>query len=318
MERPQKIEPSEAYILIVGDIMLDEYIIGAHTRQSPEADVPVILSQEIDYRLGGAGNVAANLNSLGISTGIISVIGSDEKGYILKSLTKQNDIEAHFIEDNQRPTTVKQRIVNEKFEQYLRIDTEVTSDLTVSQETQIIIQVQEQIASKKVSGIVLQDYNKGVLTDYVIKHVQEISKENKIPLFVDPKFDRFRLLSDCTVFKPNIKELSEACGYKVKVDAVAIKKGIENLSLKADKIFVTLGAKGMYYLDNESNTEGLAVGQSLSNADVSGAGDSVLAALIWAYIAGNSVKQMAEKANKAGAVVCSKSGVSKVNISELE
>jgi len=298
--------------------MLDEYIIGTHTRQSPEADVPVILSQEIDHRLGGAGNVAANLNSLGISTGIISVIGNDEKGIIVKSLAKQNDIEAYFIEDDQRPTTVKQRIVNEKFEQYIRVDTEVTSDLTVSQETQIIIQVQEQITSTVVSGIVIQDYNKGVLTDYVIKHIQEIAQQKNIPLFVDPKFDRFQLLSDCTVFKPNLKELSEASGCEVEVDKVAIKKSIESLSLKANKIFVTLGAKGMYYLDNESNIEGLIDGQSLSNADVSGAGDSVIAALIWAYIAGYSVEEMAYKANKAGAVVCSKSGVSKINISEME
>ncbi len=307
-----------AFVLIIGDIMLDEYIIGTHNRQSPEADIPVILSQKKDYRLGGAGNVAVNLRTLGISTGIVSVVGSDTPSSIIQSLIKEKGIDSYLIEDDDRPTTVKQRIVNQHYEQYLRIDTETTDDLTISQETEVILKVKRLISSQKISAIVIQDYNKGVLTDYVVKQLQEIAKEYSIPTFVDPKKSRFNLLSNCTYFKPNLRELSLAINEDVPSDPTSISQAIETLNLHCENIFVTLGEKGIYYENLKTRIRGIVEGKPLEKADVSGAGDTVIASLVWSYLSGSPIKKMATIANESGAAVCSKKGVSSVGLEDLK
>ncbi len=307
----------QQYVLIVGDIMLDEYVIGTHSRQSPEADVPIILSQQVDYRLGGAGNVAVNLKSLGLSTGIISVVGTDVQASVIHSLLGENAIDAHLISDESRPTTVKQRIVNQDFEQYLRIDTETTDQITLSQETEVILKIKNLLSLQRIAAIIIQDYNKGVLTDYVIKHIQELTLHHNIPTFVDPKQRQFKLLSKCSFFKPNLKELSLASKVEIVPEIKSIKQAIETLDLDCENIFVTLGNKGIYYEELSTDNHGIVKGKPVDNADVSGAGDTVIASLVWGYLSGFSIEKMAKKANDSGAAVCRKLGVSPIFLKEL-
>lgn len=304
-------------IVIIGDIMLDQYIVGRHTRQSPEAEVPIIAYTKTENRLGGAGNVALNLQALGLKPILISAISDDETGELVRQLCKEHDIEACFVTASDRPTTLKQRFVDEAFRQYLRMDKEATAPLPIATETEITIMIKAALQANKVGGIVLQDYNKGVLTPYVIKMIQEESKQRNISTFADPKKDNFLLLSSCTVFKPNLKELSNIAGETIPPEKTAIYNTIKDLKIAAEYCFVTLAEHGVFYLDNAEEKCEVIPGKSIQNPDVSGAGDTVLSALIYSHINNYSPSEQAQFANKAGAIVCEKKGVSVVTLTEL-
>lgn len=292
--------------------MLDEYIIGNHYRNSPEAaDVPVILHSEREARLGGAANVALNLKTLGLAPTLISVVGEDRHGEEIKAILDQSKIGSHLVIDKSRPTTVKQRIVDRSFRQFLRVDTEATEDLGTEAILQIINQLEIITKQMDIAGLVIQDYNKGVITEELIKHLQQLSKEKNIPLFVDPKERNFKLLSEsCSVFKPNLKELSKEVGFDVQADEASIMKAINQQStIAAEKVFITLADKGIFYFDRTQNNHGHIAGIPVEKADVSGAGDTVLATLIWSYLEGSDVPTMANQANKAAAQVCAIKGV---------
>lgn len=293
--------------------MLDEYIIGQHHRNSPEAvDVPVITAKNREARLGGAANVALNINTLGLKPILISVVGNDKHGLEVKSLLTEAEIHSHLITDNDRPTTVKQRIVDQSFRQYLRIDTESTEDLDSRILVQIENQIKETLLHSDIAALVIQDYNKGVITENLIKQIQQLSIKNNIPLFVDPKDKNFNLLSEsCAVFKPNIKELSKEIGYEVSPDSASIREALAKLdTLGAEKIFITLGDKGIFYSDRSLTNHGIIKGIAVEKADVSGAGDTVLATLIWSFLQGANLPTMATQANHAAAQVCKVKGVS--------
>ena len=308
-------------ILVVGDIMLDRYHIGDHTRQSPEADVPLIEQKQIDDRLGGAGNVACNLKSLGLSPILVSVIGDDEVGRVIEQLCSQKFETYHLKTLSDRPSTLKSRIVDQEFKQYLRLDREVTTDLSLQDQHFIENQIIEILENQDIQVIVIQDYNKGLLTEGIITKIQALSRDLDIPLVVDPKKKHFSLLSNCTVFKPNLKELSQAVGYKIPPNKEHISLAISDLGLidtQSISIIVTMAENGLFYADQNSGVKGVINGQNIIDPDVSGAGDTVLATLVHSLIAGFSIKKMAEIANTAGAAVCRKKGIEVITLNELK
>ncbi len=297
--------------------MLDVYHIGAHHRNSPEAAVPLINLNKIDNRAGGAANVAMNLAALGLEPFLFSVVGEDESARILSKVLLEAGVSFSFSSDANRPTTTKTRIVNESFQQYLRVDKESKAPIANELVAQFQGKIETLALQGEISALVIQDYNKGVVTLALIKVMQAISKRYELPLFVDPKYNSFVELSQCTLFKPNLNELSLQVGYKVKPLRSEIDEAIRTLGLYHMKmIIITLGENGIYYCDHQSQLKGLIPGIAVNNADVSGAGDSVLSALIYSYLKGNKIDEMATMANRAGSLICEKKGVSVLNNQE--
>jgi rfaE bifunctional protein kinase chain/domain len=298
--------------------MLDRYHIGNHTRQSPEADVPLIEQIQIDDRLGGAGNVARNLLSLGLNPILIALVGKDQEGEMLQQLCASTLSQFELITSADRPTTLKSRIVDKEFKQYLRLDREITEDISATMVEQIIELIDSVIASQSIEALVIQDYNKGLLTPELIHYIQRIGKEKSIPIVVDPKKAHFKRLSDCTIFKPNLKELSLAAGYNIVPDEDSITLAIKELGLdKPDYIVVTMAEHGIYYHNSKTQHSGIIKGQTIQHPDVSGAGDTVLSTLVMTLLEGLSIDKMADLANQAGAAVCTKKGIDVVKRSEL-
>ena len=297
--------------------MLDEYLIGKHLRDSPECQVPIINFVESNYRAGGAANVALNLKALDLNPILLSAVGQDLEATILKNLLTRAKINSTWLQFESRPTTLKQRVVNEEYKQFLRIDRETDHDLDHSMEQKFLTRFRDLLSTQTIDGLILQDYNKGLLTAQVIQAIQVEAYSKKIPLFVDPKGDNFLALSHCTLFKPNIKELSFILGKTIAPKVDSIHAALKELELQSEIICVTLGDKGIYFEKPKTQEIGLVEVEAISNADVSGAGDSVIATLVWAYFEGFSIQEMLEYANRAGKYVCSKAGITIVNKSML-
>lgn len=296
-------------ILVIGDVMIDAYLRGQVTRVSPEAPVPIINLSKSDERLGGAANVALNLLSLGAEPILCSLVGNDSAGNTFDSLmTKRGlSIEA-IIKSNDRKTTVKTRVIGNN-QHLLRIDEEEISPLNSDQELEVINKVKGLLSS--IDAIILEDYNKGVLTDRVIREVVKMANANNVIVAVDPKKDNFFSYENVTLFKPNLKELKE--GLNLEFNLENGKEGFEDAIAKLEakmnnKIsFVTLSEHGVYIKSE--------VGQSYipahirTIADVSGAGDTVISVATLCLAIGLEPKEVAEIANLAGGLVCEVSGV---------
>lgn len=303
-------------ILVIGDVMIDRYIIGHHNRNSPEANCAILDYTGTEDRLGGAANVAYNLSQLNQKVSLISVTGDDQAATILSDMCKSNNINLHKIIDAKRPTTIKTRYVNESYNQYLRVDQEIRQNINAQIESEFIDKVKK-ISTEGIELIIIQDYNKGVITEKVIKNIQAICSDMNIILSVDPKHNNFHTLSECDLFKPNLKELEHQYGDKIVTSKDAIYKAIKKLGLnKSKSIFVTLAAKGMYY--QKGDEYGVIEGISLPNADVSGAGDTVISVLSILLLEGTKCHKMAAISNKCGANVCKKQGVSFVNMTDFQ
>lgn len=305
-------------ILVIGDVMLDAYVMGKVNRISPEAPVPIVSLENEDARIGGAGNVALNLLALGAKPIICGVIGEDSSGDKLLNLFEKNGISTDgLVKSIARKTTVKTRVISNK-QQLLRIDSESTFPLLESEEIKLNNTIQN-IINQGVNGIIFEDYNKGVLTDSVIQNTIKIAKEKDIPTAVDPKKENFLSYKGVSLFKPNLKELKE--GLNINFDFSSNKelfeKGIEVLEekLQNEISFVTLSENGVFI---KNQTEKYYVPAHMrSISDVSGAGDTVIAVATLCLISGASTKQIAEISNLAGGLVCEKSGVVSISKNEL-
>ena len=305
-------------ILVIGDVMLDAYVMGKVNRISPEAPVPIVSLENKDARIGGAGNVALNLLALGAKPIICGVIGEDSSGDKLLNLFEKNGISTDgLVKSMARKTTVKTRVISNK-QQLLRIDSESTFPLLESEEIKLNNTIQN-IINQGVDGIIFEDYNKGVLTDSVIQNVIKIAKEKDIPTAVDPKKENFLSYKGVSLFKPNLKELKE--GLNLNFDFNSNKelfdKGIEVLEekLQNEISFVTLSENGVFIKNKTENYYVPAHVRSIS--DVSGAGDTVIAVATLCLISGASTKQIAEISNLAGGLVCEKSGVVSISKNDL-
>ncbi len=305
-------------ILVVGDVMLDAYVMGKVNRISPEAPVPIVSLENEDARIGGAGNVALNLLALGAKPIICGIIGEDTSGDKLLNLFEKNGISTDgLVKSIARKTTVKTRVISNK-QQLLRIDSESTFPLLESEEIKLNNTIQN-IINQGVDGIIFEDYNKGVLTDSVIQNTIKIAKEKDIPTAVDPKKENFLSYKGVSLFKPNLKELKEGLNlnFDFNSNKELFEKGIEVLEekLQNEISFVTLSENGVFI---KNQTEKYYVPAHMrSISDVSGAGDTVIAVATLCLISGASTKQIAEISNLAGGLVCEKSGVVSISKNDL-
>lgn len=298
---------------VIGDVMLDTYWWGHVERISPEAPVPVVALDSKEYRMGGAGNVALNLASLGAQVSILSVAGTDDNAEILKKLFSENHIHTgHLLQLPSRITTTKTRIISRN-QQMMRLDAEITKELAPDEENALLDAVKNYLSKEKPQAIIFQDYNKGVLTERVIKTVIDLCKKQGVITTVDPKRKNFFSYTDVDIFKPNLKEVKE--GLNLLVDEVNLKvlDDIHNKlqqQLRHNISFITLSEKGVYYQDNNASR---IIPSHLRNiADVSGAGDTVIAVASLIYAATRDISLMAEIANIAGGLVCEEVGTAAI------
>ncbi len=308
-------EASRRRIAVLGDIMIDHYIIGNVSRISPEAPVPILESLTDEYRLGGAANVALNISTLDAKTYLIGVVGKDNNSSILMNLLHEKNIDSSLIViDDQRPTTIKSRITSKK-QQIVRVDREVTTPISKHIEDEIISNFSKIV--QDIDALIIEDYNKGLLTERVITSVIDIAKANNIIISVDPKVENFFNYKGVTVFKPNLVELSKNMNKKITNE-----KDLQSIAwqlfkqIKAQYLVVTLGEKGMLIFEHDRNIFSLPT-YAREVFDVSGAGDTVISTLTLALTLTNSILESAIIANHAAGVVCGKQGTSPTNWEEI-
>lgn len=307
-------------IMIVGDMMLDIYMKGKVERISPEAPVPIVAVTETFSRLGGAANVAQNLKTLGSEPILCSIVGNDEKANeLLNAMTEQNMIVDGIIKSDERITTRKVRIISNNA-QMLRVDTEDTFDLTEKEYRLLMDRVNDIINKENIDGIILQDYNKGVLTEKVIRDVIALANEKNIPVGVDPKKKNFLAYQNVTFFKPNLKELREGLDIGSKDDSIEeIVKAVDRLQaeLKCRYIMTTLSERGVLIKDYNTNTYHHIPAHLRKIADVSGAGDTVLSVAILCMVCQQDAYNIAALSNLAGGIVCEELGAVPINRERL-
>lgn len=303
---------------IVGDVMLDTYMWGKVERISPEAPVPIVAVSNKELRIGGAGNVALNIAALGAKASIISVAGNDDDGAELKKMFDKNGIDtSFFLQSAKRITTNKIRVIARN-QQMMRLDNEIATDLGYEDENRLILAIQHYIAQEKPQVIILEDYNKGVLTELVIKKIIELCRNNKIVTAVDPKRKNFFNFKQVDIFKPNLKEATEALNILYNdVDEALLKNIHASLHEKLGHniSFITLSEKGVFY--QYKDAAAIVPSHVRSIADVSGAGDTVIAVASLVYAATKDVQLMAEMANIAGGLVCEEVGTAAINKEKL-
>jgi len=305
-------------ILVIGDIMVDAYVIGKVNRISPEAPVPIVSLDFEEQRIGGAGNVAINLLALGAQPIVCSVIGDDDHGIILKNILIEKGISTQgVIVSKERKTTVKTRVIANS-QQLLRIDSETTNPINEKEVNDLFSQIKTLI-SAGIDGIIFEDYNKGVLTESLIHQVIVLAKQNNIPTTVDPKRDNFLTYQGVTLFKPNLKELKEGLNlsfnFKNEKEQFELAVKLLEKSLNNSISFVTLSEFGVFIKDR--NQQHYIAAHLRNIADVSGAGDTVIAVATLCLAAGASIKDIASISNLAGGLVCEKSGVVSISKEEL-
>jgi D-glycero-beta-D-manno-heptose-7-phosphate kinase len=304
--------------LVIGDVMIDAYYWGKVERISPEAPVPVVQVQKKENRLGGAANVALNVKNLGAKAIICSVVGDGIHGDFFRSALKENGFSTEGIIDSpERMTTVKTRVISQGHH-LLRVDEEITTPLSATDERHLLDCIKAILSRQKVDVIIFEDYNKGVLTPKVIASVIAFANEKKIPTTVDPKKDNFFEYKNVSLFKPNLKELKE--GLKLEFEKSnhdALRHAIIQLEeqLKNDITLVTLSEQGIICKDEKGFHHEPAHPREI--LDVSGAGDSVIAAASLMLAAGADHYTLAAIANLAGGLVCEKVGVVPVDKSTL-
>jgi rfaE bifunctional protein kinase chain/domain len=298
-------------IFVIGDLMLDVYIWGKVGRISPEAPVPIVEVQEESYRFGGAANVGMNVKSLGGIPVLVGVIGYDKEGTVIDALMEENDLEKDgiFYDDN-RPTTVKTRIIAHS-QHVVRVDKEDKKDISEEMENKILQFLQQR--KNEIDGIILEDYNKGVLTKNLIRQVIDFANQNKILITVDPKFDNFFEYQNVTVFKPNRKETEDALGIKLDSEEKVFEAGRRlKEKLNPEYLLLTRGEKGMTLFSKNGDVHTIPT-RARKVADVSGAGDTVIATITMALAAGAEIEEAATIANRAAGLVCEEVGVVPVN-----
>jgi len=309
--------------LIIGDVMIDAYLWGKVERISPEAPVPVVALKQRENRLGGAANVALNIQSLGATPLVCSVVGQDDKGTQFFDLMEQNRLACDgIITSPDRKTTVKFRIIGNNT-QLLRVDEETESSLEPDETNRLFDRIATLIKSGNAQVIIFEDYDKGVITPALIDRVVTMAGEYKIPVAVDPKKKNFMYYRGVDLFKPNMKELRE--GLKLDEEPATTEEVLKSVTLIQEKlnagmVLATLSDKGVIY--SKKNRKGqLETGYFPAHlrqiSDVSGAGDTVISVASLCLAAGVAPEVIARLANLAGGLVCEQVGVVPVSKDQL-
>ncbi len=304
-------------VAIIGDVMLDRYIVGSVSRMSPEAPVPVLLHEDSTARLGGAANVALNIKELGSTPYICGFTGEDEAGNELLSQIKSLGCTTDYmVQLPGRKTTVKTRLLGNN-QHLLRLDYESSGQISFSMRTLMKERIR-QLLEEELDIVILQDYNKGLLSEDVIAFTLRLCAEKGIFVAVDPKFDNFFSYRGVHLFKPNLKEIGQALGRAVQSEFTSLQQATDELNrhISAGYVMITLSDQGIYLA--AANSPGKIMPTETSEViDVCGAGDAVLAVSALMLQSGLGVEHVGHVANKAGKIVCQKIGVAPVLLTEL-
>ncbi len=302
-------------ILVLGDVMLDHYIWGKVERISPEAPVPVLEVQRDEYRLGGAANVALNLRALGSEPLLCGVLGSDIPGAQFTALLAEKNIRpSGLITNSKCRTTLKQRIGSHN-QQIVRVDFEETQDIPANLEKRVLSKLEKYLP--RVEALIIEDYNKGLLTARVIRQAVDMARGQNIPVLVDPKQKNFFLYENTDVFKPNYGEMQKNLG-RIFANEEEFNGAARQLKarLKCRYLVVTRGERGLYVYSNNEETHRIPT-FAREIYDVSGAGDTVISALALALCSGCDIREAAVIANHAAGIVCGKIGTATATVREI-
>lgn len=309
---------ADLHVVVVGDVMIDNYRWGDVERISPEAPVPVVSIRRSENRLGGAANVALNCKALGAQVSMASVIGNDDEGRTLLALLEKEGIDTTLVQQSDtRMTTAKTRILSRN-QQMIRLDSEMQEELNTRDEHAFIDATLRFLQIRKPQVLIFEDYNKGVLKENVIQKIIAHCQALGIVVAVDPKLRNFFAYKGVDIFKPNLKEVRE--GLHIPLDQVT-ESGMEAVHHRLQEqlghriSFITLSEKGVYYHDENS---GKILPSHIRNiADVSGAGDTVIAVAAVVYALTRDAGMMAAYSNIAGGLVCEEVGVVPIDRDKL-
>lgn len=315
---------SRQSVMVIGDVMIDSYLWGKVNRISPEAPVPVVSVTRRTNRLGGAANVALNLKAMGANTLLCSVIGNDDRALLFRQLLADNELSAEgIIRCEKRITTTKFRVIGNNA-QMLRVDEETEAPLDEMEQQLFIEKITQLLSGRSVNAIIFQDYDKGVITPDIIRQVVGLANERNIPVAVDPKKRNFLSYENVTLFKPNLKELSEGLGVGFEKFTIEnIRNMVQQIHqrLNVAIVLVTLSEKGIFIsrqlADGHFSDEHIEA-HVRSIADVSGAGDTVISLACLGLSTGLSDHQVAAISNLAGGQVCESVGVVPVDSEKLK
>lgn len=315
MELSKLYEAEKLNVLVYGDWMIDEYIIGSVSRISPEAPIPVLKVNEKSKKLGGAGNVVCNLISLGAHVRVLGILGNDENGIWILNKFKEINADTRFLKKGKyNSTIVKTRVVS-KNQQYIRFDKEENIEMSRGGEEFFLENIN--VALNGIDTVVISDYAKGTVTHKVTQKIIAECRKNNIYVFVDPKGDDFSKYSGATICTPNVKEMQIVTSKKLNIDR-ELEAATINLCKDIDfnYIAVTRSEKGILLCGRDGKVRNFpAVPKEV--VDVSGAGDTVLAIMAISISVGYSVDEACQLANYAASIVCSKFSTSTVTIGEL-
>ncbi len=312
-------------VLVVGDIMLDRFIVGRVTRISPEAPVPVVQFQSEHLRLGGAANVAHNIGALGGRASLVGIVGVDATaGRLREALSAAGIGRDGLVEDPSRPTTEKVRVVTERNQQVARIDYERDTDAAGDVERAIVDGIRRM--GPGASTLLVSDYLKGAVTRKVIEALVEISRRaslrsanasaERIPLLVDPKIPHLGCYAGATLVTPNQHEAETATHVRIRTDDDARQAARDfRERARGDAVLITRGEQGMWL--SEASVEGSIPAVAREVSDVTGAGDTVIATLALALAAGATLAEAARLANHAAGIVVGKFGPATLSATEL-
>ena len=306
---------ASAHVLVVGDVMLDQFLIGRVSRISPEAPVPIVQYDREEHRIGGAANVAHNIVALGGRVDLVGLVGDDAS-----SATLRRALDAHgigtsgLIADSSRPTTTKVRVVTDRYQQVARVDYERDDEATGAVETGLVNRAVSLAATA--GAIVVSDYLKGAVTHRLVNALADRAQARRVPLLVDPKIPHIEYYAGASFVTPNHHEAEVAAHMRIRTDADAARaaRAFRERAGCAG-VLVTRGEQGMWLLDE--TVDGPLPATAREVADVTGAGDTVIATLALALAAGASSIEAAWLANHAAGVVVGKFGPATLSTAEL-
>lgn len=303
-------------ILVIGDVMLDRYLRGKVSRISPEAPVPIVELESENYHFGGAANVALNLKSLGCEPITLGLIGEDTNAQVFLELIKSEQMDTSgFIKTSDRPTTVKTRIIGDN-QHMVRVDREKIIYNNDKLHQQMVDRFEALIP--QADAVILEDYNKGLLSKKFIHHILDYTTKHNLIVTVDPKFINFLEYRQATVFKPNIKEIAQALALPLEDQHQIEKAGLELVhKMQAKTVMLTRGAEGISLFEQNGTITHIPA-RTRKVADVSGAGDTVIATLTAALCAGATITEAALIANHAAGIVCGEVGIVPVKPEDIK
>ena len=307
---------SSCRILVVGDVIMDEFLWGRVERISPEAPVPVVQVEEESLVLGGAGNVVNNIISLGGQALLCGVIGNDAMGReLVHMLEKMNSPSHGLVVEDRRPTTIKTRVVAHS-QQVVRVDREESEPVTEASIERIITTVKEQNGS--IDAIVVSDYGKGVVTRSLMDGLRSLGQDGQSILAVDPTVRNLALYKDVTLITPNNYEAQRMSGIQIEDDQSIRRAGAHLLEeLGCQTVLITQGDKGMTLIEGNGETTQIPT-VARKVFDVSGAGDTVIATFTLALAAGLTPSEAALLSNLAAGIVVGEVGTAAVAASRLK